>query len=100
MRDLLARVNAGVLQQLAWSRALLAFDFDGTLAPIVADRDRAAMRARTRRLFERVCARYPVAVISGRSQREREALVFEVDPGRVGQRGLDVRAREGGGARE
>lgn len=70
MRELLARVNAGVLEQLAWSHALLAFDFDGTLAPIVSDRDRAAMRARTTRLFEAVCALYPVAVISGRSVRD------------------------------
>ncbi|MEJ7596613.1 MAG: trehalose-phosphatase [Kofleriaceae bacterium] len=49
---------------------LLAFDFDGTLAPIVADREQAQMRARTRTLFTSTCALYPSAVISGRSQRD------------------------------
>ncbi|MBX3154922.1 MAG: trehalose-phosphatase [Deltaproteobacteria bacterium] len=68
MRQLLAPRNRAHLEALATSRAILAFDFDGTLAPIVPDRDRAAMRVRTRRLFARVCDLYPCAVISGRSR--------------------------------
>lgn len=57
-----------MLVQLAWSPVLLAFDYDGTLAPIVANRDAATMRRETSRLFQRVSEIYPVAVISGRSQ--------------------------------
>ncbi|MCC6528521.1 MAG: trehalose-phosphatase [Polyangiaceae bacterium] len=68
MRRLLARENVELLAQLAWSRVLCAFDFDGTLAPIVTDRERAVMRARTARLFARVCEHYPCAVISGRGR--------------------------------
>jgi len=68
MRYLLSSRNVGVLAQIAWSRVLLAFDFDGTLAPIVADRRGAAMRKRTGQLLARACALYPCAVISGRSQ--------------------------------
>ena len=68
MKRLLARENLELLAQLAWSRVLLAFDFDGTLAPIVGDRAHAAMRERTSRLFARVCTLYPCAVISGRSK--------------------------------
>jgi trehalose 6-phosphate phosphatase len=68
MKDLLARHNRGLIDQLAWSNVLLAFDFDGTLAPIVADRHRAAMRPETAQLFTRVCQRYPSAVISGRAK--------------------------------
>jgi trehalose 6-phosphate phosphatase len=68
MRYLLSRQSVGVLSQVAWSRALLAFDFDGTLAPIVPDRTSASMRARTASLFARACALYPCAVISGRSK--------------------------------
>lgn len=56
------------LAVLARSRALLAFDYDGTLAPIVGDRDRAGMSPRTREILARVCALYPCAVISGRSR--------------------------------
>lgn len=67
MKRLLARGNVDTLADLAASRVLLAFDFDGTLAPIVADRDRAKMRAHTAGLLRRVCTLYPCAVISGRS---------------------------------
>ena len=67
---LLSRANSDVLAQLAWSKVLIAFDFDGTLAPIVTDRDDAKMHPRTVELFERVCSLYPCAVISGRSQRD------------------------------
>ena len=66
MKNLLARAQADVLAQLAWADVLVALDFDGTLAPIVPDRDRASMRGATRDLLAAVCARYPCAVISGR----------------------------------
>jgi trehalose 6-phosphate phosphatase len=68
MKQLLLPSNVDVLGQYAWSRVLLAFDFDGTLAPIVANRDAARMRVRTRNLLRRVCDLYPCAVISGRSR--------------------------------
>ncbi len=68
MKALLSRQNRVLLDQLAWSNVLLAFDFDGTLAPIVANRHQAAMRARTARLLTTVCERYPSAVISGRAK--------------------------------
>jgi len=70
VKPLFAREHDEVLKQLAFSRVLLAFDFDGTLAPIVADRERAALRAPTERLFRRVCELYPCAVISGRERRD------------------------------
>jgi len=68
MRHLLSRENSEVLAQLAWSRVLVAFDFDGTLAPIVANRHAAQMRTQTQELFAAMCSLYPCAVISGRSQ--------------------------------
>lgn len=68
MRHLLAPENATLLEQLAWSHVLLAFDFDGTLAPIVSSRDSAVMRGRTAALFSQVCDRYPCAIISGRGK--------------------------------
>jgi len=68
MRYLLARANRDVLEQFACSRTLLAFDFDGTLAPIVRDPDQAAMRPSTLRLLRELARAYPCVVISGRSR--------------------------------
>jgi trehalose 6-phosphate phosphatase len=68
MKDILSRGGQEVLQQFAWSNVLLAFDYDGTLAPIVRDPDKAAMRGTTRRLLGEVAARYPCVVVSGRAQ--------------------------------
>jgi trehalose 6-phosphate phosphatase len=65
VKHILSRDHEGMLARLAGARALLAFDFDGTLAPIVADRHRAVMRQRTRSLLATAAKLYPCAVISG-----------------------------------
>jgi trehalose 6-phosphate phosphatase len=75
VKDLLGRAQNDILVQLAHAHVLLAFDFDGTLAPIVEDREGAEMRESTRRLFARLGALYPTAVISGRSQRDVSARI-------------------------
>jgi trehalose 6-phosphate phosphatase len=54
------------LARYAWSRTLLAFDFDGTLAPIVERPADARMRATTHARLCVVAERYPCVVISGR----------------------------------
>jgi trehalose 6-phosphate phosphatase len=68
MKRILAANNLDVLAQFAWARGLVAFDYDGTLAPIVADRERSVMRPRTRWLLERVANLYPCAIIANRSR--------------------------------
>jgi trehalose 6-phosphate phosphatase len=68
VKGILSRDNREVLEQFACSSVLLAFDFDGTLAPIVADREHAAMRATTRACLAELSRLYPIVVISGRSQ--------------------------------
>lgn len=68
MRHLVGAEGRMLLAQLTSTKLLLAFDFDGTLAPIVADRDEARMRARTAALLDELVVRYPVAVISGRAK--------------------------------
>jgi trehalose 6-phosphate phosphatase len=70
MKNILARVNREILQQFAWSKVLLAFDYDGTLAPIVSKPARATMQPSTRRLLEELAKLYPCVVISGRAQRD------------------------------
>jgi trehalose 6-phosphate phosphatase len=47
---------------------LLAFDYDGTLAPIVHDPEHVALRPRTQALLRAVARRYPIAVLSGRRE--------------------------------
>jgi len=68
MKNILAQVNREVLEQFAWSNMLLAFDYDGTLAPIVDEPARAFMRPATRGLLARAAESYPTIVISGRAQ--------------------------------
>ncbi|HXC49386.1 MAG TPA: trehalose-phosphatase [Candidatus Limnocylindrales bacterium] len=75
MTHLLEDSGTKTLSELAHTRLLVAFDFDGTLAPIVPDRERAEMRPDTRRLVEQVCSLYPCAVISGRSRSDVEHRV-------------------------
>jgi trehalose 6-phosphate phosphatase len=50
------------------SNVLLAFDYDGTLAPIAATPKRARMRRCTRRLLSTTAILYPCVVISGRAR--------------------------------
>jgi trehalose 6-phosphate phosphatase len=67
-----------VLRQVSRAPALLAFDFDGTLAPIVARPERAAMRPRTRALLVEVARLYPCLVLSGRSRTDLGARLHGV----------------------
>jgi len=68
MKGILSQAGRQILEQFAWSNVLLAFDYDGTLAPIVVDRDRASMRPKTRERLETLSTLYAVVVISGRAQ--------------------------------
>jgi len=65
--QVLAPEHRRLLTQFARSKVLLAFDFDGTLAPIVDHPLDAAMRPETLALLQRVSRIYPCAVISGRA---------------------------------
>jgi trehalose 6-phosphate phosphatase len=64
---LLSADGREVLRALA-QRALLAFDFDGTLAPIVDDPEQARLGRRTRALLVAAARLFPCAVVSGRSR--------------------------------
>jgi trehalose 6-phosphate phosphatase len=72
MTNMFAEEGNRTLSDLARSKLLVAFDYDGTLAPIVSDREHATMRPDTRRLVADVCSLYPCAVISGRSRTDVE----------------------------
>ncbi|MEO5762222.1 MAG: trehalose-phosphatase [Vicinamibacteria bacterium] len=66
MKNILAADQRKLLEPFAWSETLLAFDFDGTLAPIVTRPEFATMRPTTRKLLKRAADLYPCVVISGR----------------------------------
>jgi trehalose 6-phosphate phosphatase len=68
MRPILSADARGALDVLAAGHGLLAFDFDGTLAPIVDDRDAARIPTSTRRLLGALSLLYPCAVVSGRAR--------------------------------
>ena len=68
MRYILSARSASVFKKFASGNVLLAFDFDGTLAPITSEPDRAAIAPSTRRLLQDLTKQYPCIVVSGRSR--------------------------------
>jgi trehalose 6-phosphate phosphatase len=68
MRHLLSTVSRPIVKRLAKERTLCAFDFDGTLSPIVDHPNRARMRVRTRNLLRRLAELYPCVIVSGRAR--------------------------------
>jgi trehalose 6-phosphate phosphatase len=66
-RSILSPAGRRVVARFARSRVLVAFDYDGTLAPIARTPESAGMRERTRQLLARVAELYPCAIVSGRA---------------------------------
>jgi trehalose 6-phosphate phosphatase len=80
-----------MLRAFAQPRTLAAFDFDGTLAPIVPRPEDAAMRETTRERLVQVARRYPVVILTGRARTDMLRLlngvpVLEV----IGSHGLET----------
>ena len=91
MRDLLhPRHRAAIARFVREGRVLVAFDYDGVLAPLVADPAGAPMRASTRRLLRRLSSLAPCAVVSGRSWRHTARLVGGAVPVVVGNHGFEL----------
>jgi trehalose 6-phosphate phosphatase len=68
MKNILLRSHRRIVARFARSNVLLAFDFDGTLAPIVAFPERAHLRQATSELLNDLTSLYPCIVISGRAR--------------------------------
>jgi trehalose 6-phosphate phosphatase len=62
---ILAPTHLRTLAGFALSNVLVAFDYDGTPAPIAARPEEAQMRPDTRALLTSVARAYPTVVISG-----------------------------------
>jgi trehalose 6-phosphate phosphatase len=90
MKHVLARGQQKLLARFVRARVLLAFDFDGTLAPLVAKANDAAMRPRTAKLFNAVAHRYPCVIVTGRRARDiRRRLANAPVAAVVGNHGAD-----------
>jgi trehalose 6-phosphate phosphatase len=80
------------LRRLAGASTLYAFDFDGTLAPIVSQPDRARSGSGVRRRLALLARQAPVVVISGRSLadlRPRIPAEVRLCVGNHGSEGID-----------
>ena len=78
MKSILDPTWEARLDELAREDVLLAFDFDGTLAPIVPDPAWACMRDATCGLLRVAALLYPTAVVSGRSRADLAPRVARV----------------------
>ena len=95
MKDLLHPRHRGAIGRFlgtpaAPRRVLLAFDYDGVLAPLVRKPSGARMRPETRVLLRRVARRYPVAVVSGRAWRDCARFLGKLDATVVGNHGFEL----------
>ena len=88
--------DASALRDLVGSRALALFlDYDGTLAPIVDQPERAFISDETRSTLRSLAGAYPVALVSGRSNAklvdfiQLDGLYF------AGSHGVDIKGPSG-----
>lgn len=89
MRYLLTPSGKKILESLSFTQTLYAFDFDGTLAPIVATPNQAKPLATTCSLIKAIATKLPVAIISGRSVADlRKRLGISI-PHLIGNHGIE-----------
>jgi trehalose 6-phosphate phosphatase len=77
MKRLFTPEGEAALADTMSRQPLLAFDFDGTLAPIVARPDDARVPPAVAHRLQRLASRLPVAIVSGRQVQDvRRRLLF------------------------
>lgn len=91
MKKILEPENRGILERFIQRNTLLAFDYDGTLAPIVAQPSLAWMRPRTHELLSAVAQRFPTAIITGRARNDVMQFLAGIPVAQVvGNHGFEV----------
>ena len=68
MRNALSAAGIRMLRERWTLSPILAFDFDGTLAPIVGEPTAAAMPELTKALLYQLAEQHPCIVVSGRAR--------------------------------
>jgi len=92
MRPLLGPEGLAALDALMRRRPLVAFDFDGTLAPIVARPECARVPPGVARRLAALAERLPLAVVSGRALADLRARLGFVPQYLVGNHGAEDEA--------
>ena len=93
MQYLLSRASRAILSRLAQERTLCAFDFDGTLSPIVERPEQAGMGEQTQILLGQLAALYPCVIVSGRARADLLGRLNGVKVERViGNHGAETEA--------
>lgn len=78
-----------MLQAFRCGDTLCAFDFDGTLAPIVQDREKAVLPEAIRITLSQLARQVPCAIVSGRSLKDLRGRVDGTVPYLIGNHGLE-----------
>jgi len=78
VKYLLQRSELRALRAFVGPETLIALDYDGTLAPIVARPEDARMADTTRALLTQVAKRYPVVILTGRARIDALSLLAGV----------------------
>ena len=89
MKSILGPTGRQLIRSIAYTKTLFAFDFDGTLAPIVPKPDSAKMNASTLSLIKKLAQKNDVSIISGRSLTDLKKRVGFNPHYLVGNHGLE-----------
>jgi trehalose 6-phosphate phosphatase len=79
MQAILDPANQEILKKFIRRDTLMAFDYDGTLAPIVDNPEQAQMRRGTRELLRQVARHYPTVIITGRARAQIRKFLHDVE---------------------
>lgn len=96
MNLLFSSPSLRILESLSFTDTLYAFDYDGTLAPIVDNPLSAKMTAETEALLRCFAAKVPTAVISGRGLEDLRMRVPSEVKYLIGNHGLEGLEELGG----
>ena len=86
---LLSDEGRRALKAITGQALLYAFDFDGTLAPISADRDAVRMSPIVTEWLQELAKRAPCAVVSGRALRDVAPRINGAVPHLIGNHGIE-----------
>ncbi len=89
MKYLFSDTGLKVVESLSFTKTLYAFDFDGTLAPIVSTPDLARASAETMRLLRELAKVATVVVISGRAVADLRTRIKLPGDHLIGNHGLE-----------